>query len=164
LDHRMAPILDEETRALIDDGTDVAALRREAREGREHVDLGDGLRDLLILRDLRRGCLAELEEALVLDLVRSLARVEDLVLVVLELGGDETLAVLERLLAEPIVRHLVAMRVRHLEVVAENLVVADLEARDSRALALRLLKACEPALALPRDLPELVELGIVPWT
>src|SRR5207244_12644326 len=75
-----------------------------------------------------------------LELAREapLARAEHVLLVLLERRRDEALAAGNRLLAVIVGRHRAQVRLRHLDVVAEDAVVADLERRDagSRALAL----------------------------
>src|SRR5206468_4128234 len=54
------------------------------------------------------------------------------------------------------------VRARYLDVVAEDLVVADFERRDARALALRRLEAREPAPRVPRRLAQLVDFPAAP--
>ncbi len=52
------------------------------------------------------------------------------------------------------------MGVAHFDIVAEDVVVADLERRDARRLALALLDACQVILAVERDAAQVVQLGI----
>src|SRR4029078_7397009 len=66
----------------------------------------------------------------------------------------------ERLLPVVVGRDEVLMRLRDLDVVAEDLVVADLERGDARPFALRRLELREPALPVDGDAPELVDLGV----
>jgi len=53
------------------------------------------------------------------------------------------------------------MGVRHFEVVAKHLVVADFEARDFRALDLLRLIVGDPLLAAAEQFAQLVQLGVV---
>ena len=64
-------------------------------------------------------------------------------LVLLEVGGHETLGAGERLLARVIVRNAVTVRVRDLDVIAEDPVVADAEGSDPGAFALARLQRRE---------------------
>ena len=73
--------------------------------------------------------------------------VEDLLLVLLQLRRDVALGVLERLLALVVGRDLGGVGVRDLDVVAEDLVEADLEAGDAGAGDLLGLEAGDPLLA-----------------
>src|SRR6185436_5649680 len=83
-------------------------------------------------------------------------------LVLLELGGDEALAPRDRLLTLEAVRHVRQVRARHLDVVAEHLVEADLERRDARGLALARLDAREVRPPVPPDRAQLVQLRVEP--
>ena len=77
---------------------------------------------------------------------------QDLVLELLELGRDVALGVLDRLLADVVGRDLAALRlgVGDLDVVAEDLVEADLQAGDPRAADLLGLEPGDPGLAVLR--------------
>ena len=62
-----------------------------------------------------------------------------LLLILLKLLGDVALGTGKGLLSNPFLRHLVLVRVAHLEVVAEDIVVAHLKRLDARLLCLFLL-------------------------
>src|SRR5207247_7907549 len=83
-------------------------------------------------------------------------------LVLAQRRRDEALGADQRLPALVVGRHERQVRARHLDVVAEHLVVADLERRDARALALRRLEAREPAPGVARRLAQLVHLSVAP--
>ena len=74
---------------------------------------------------------------------------------------DVALGVLERLLADVVGRHLVAVGVRDFEVVAEHRVEADLDVRDAGPLAFGGLVLGHPLLAAGRQLAQLVEIGAI---
>ncbi len=78
-------------------------------------------------------------------------RAQDFLFVLLQFGRDVALGVLERLLALVIARDLGGVRVRDLDVVAENPVEADLEGVDAGALDFVRLKAGDPFLAAAAD-------------
>ena len=86
---------------------------------------------------------------------------EDLVFQVLQLLGDVPLPVHQGLLADVGVRHLVLEGVGHLDVIAEDLVVADLQGPDAGALLLLGLDLRQDALAAVHDVPQAVHLLVV---
>ena len=85
-------------------------------------------------------------------------RAEYLLLVFLEFLSDVALGVDECLLAYPFRRHLVLMRVAHLDVVAEHVVVGYFQARYAGCLALALLYVHKVVLSGVGNLPQVVEL------
>ena len=85
---------------------------------------------------------------------------EDLLFVFLELLGDIAFGVYQRLLAHPLRGHLALEGVAHLDVVAENVVVAYLEAADTGPLCLPFLHLQEITLASGGDVAELVEPAV----
>ncbi len=83
----------------------------------------------------------------------------DLLLILLQLLGDVTLSLGERLLAHPLWRHLVLIGVAHLKIISKHVVVAHLERGNARALRLALLDLQQVVASVARDLPQLVKLG-----
>src|SRR5207249_1272135 len=79
-------------------------------------------------------------------------------LVLLQGRRHEALHADQGLLALVVLRHEREVRARHLDVVAEDAVVAHLERGDPRPGTLRRLEAREPALPVARALAELVHL------
>ena len=118
------------------------------REAREHIDERDLVRRLLDFRQMRLDGLADLREEIVLDVDDLLLRAKDLRLELLELLRDVALRIRERLLADVAVRHAVRAAVAHLNVVAEDLVVTDLQRLDARLLLLALLDLLQHRLAV----------------
>ena len=89
-----------------------------------------------------------------------LVRLQHLLLVLLELRGDEALAAGDRLLADVVGGHERQVRLADLDVVAEDAVEADLERRDAGARALALLDGGDRRAPAAADLAQLVELGV----
>ena len=85
---------------------------------------------------------------------------EDLLFVLLQLLGDIAFGVGQRLLADPRLRHLLLMGVAHLDIVAEDVVVADFQRRNARRLALALLDAGQIVLAVEGDAAQVVQFGV----
>ena len=158
----MAAARDPEDVPAADLGTAVAPADRELAEGRENVQAGDGGGDALEPRRLAGHGLPGLLKDPIFDLGHPLLGVEDLFLVGLELGSEEALRADEGLLADVVRRDLGEIGLRDVDVIAEDLVVPDLEGRDARPLPLGLLQPGDEGLPRPRDLPQLVELGIEP--
>ena len=85
---------------------------------------------------MRRDLAADLPVDGRLQLLQPVARAEHPVLVLFQLLGVEALRVDERLAADVVLRDAPTMSVGDLQVVAEHLVIADLEVGDAGALAL----------------------------
>ena len=85
---------------------------------------------------------------------------QDLLLQLLDLGGDVALGVDQGLLADVVVRHPVLLRLGDLDVVAEDLVVADLERADAGRLPLAGLEGQDVALAVAGQRSAAVQLVV----
>ena len=92
---------------------------------------------------------------------QSLLGAQHLALLGLESRGDEAFGAGQGLAALVVGRNLVEVRAGHLEVVPEHAVVADLEARNPGAPALRRLELGDPPLAGMRQVVELVARTVV---
>ncbi len=108
-----------------------------------------------------RDRFADLLEQGVFQLADLLLGPQHLLLVFLQLRRDEALGVGERLVADIVLRDVREVRLGDLDVVAEDLVVADLERADAGALPLALLDARDPALAFGADGAQFVKLGVM---
>ena len=104
VEHRMPPVEDPQHRLLDDLRPAVVPLPGQFGQRRQHVQLGQHGGRGLHPPPRRRHRLAQLQEQLVLQLLRLLVGREDLLLVFLQLGRDVTLGVLDRLLADVLVR------------------------------------------------------------
>ena len=85
---------------------------------------------------------------------------ENVALQVLQLLGDIALTVYEGLLADIGVRHLIFKGIGHLDVVAENLVVADFQGADAGFLLLLRLHGGHETLAAVENAPESVHFRV----
>ena len=148
LHERMAAVLDVDNAVRPHLRAHVVVGAGRLRETREHIDECDLVRRLLDLCQMRLDGLADLREEVVLDVDDFLLRAEDLRLELLELLRDVALRIRERLLADVAVRHAIRTAVAHLNVVAEDLVVADLQRLDARLLLLALLDLLQHRLAV----------------
>ena len=138
LDDGMAAGDDEEFAGGIEFGAGVVAVGGQLGEGSEDVELGNGGGGLAEARGLRGDGGAEIDEELALDFEDALVGGEDFALVFLEFGRGEALGVDEGLLALVIGGGVGEIGLGDFDVVAEDLVEADLEGIDAGALAFAL--------------------------
>ena len=78
-----------------------------------------------------------------------------------QFAGDVPLGIREGLLADPFLRYVALERTGHFEVVAEDLVVADLQFRDAGAFPLLGFDGGEVPLTVRDDVAEFIEFGTV---
>ena len=89
----------------------------------------------------------------------AILRSENLLFVLLKLGGYVTLGGGEGLLANPRLGHLVLVCVAYLDIVAEDVVVTDLERRYARSLRLTLQDLLQHLLAVCSHTTQVIQLG-----
>ena len=126
------------------------------RKGAQHVQPRHGVRGRLYAPDHRRDGVAQLNKAVVFQLVYPVARSEKGVFQLLELLREVALVGDEGLLADIVggdVR--VARGFGHVYIIAEHLVIPDLELLDAGALTLALLKLGDHLRPLSRTLRSL---------
>ena len=158
LDDRMPSLRDSDRVSLVQLGPHVPLPLGNLRQGREGVDARDCPRDR---HDRPRGVRnlpADLTEQTRLQLGDPLLRVQDERLVLLHLRRDEAFGVHQCLAADVLLRGLRQVGAADLDVVAEDLVVPDLQRLDARPLALGLLQRRDVILSLPRRVAELVQI------
>ena len=161
LHHRMAALRDVQLVGEVHRGLAVAAGGSHGGEGGQHVHLGHGGGGLLDAADLFGHRLPKGAEELVLQRHDPVLGGEDGVLHVLELLGDEPLAVHQGLLADIGVGHQVVIGLGDLDVIPEHLVVAHLQVLDAGLFPLRLFDGGHHGLAVGHDVPEVVHVAIV---
>ena len=159
--HRMPPVDDLQLRLFDDRRPAIVPLPGQLRQRDEHVELRQHVGRGLHPPPRGRHRVAKLQEQLVLQLLRFLVGREHLLLVFFQLGRDVALGVFYRLFADVFGRYLLAMGVGDFDVVAENLVEADLERGNARPLALLGLIAGDPLLAAAGQLAQGVERLVV---
>ena len=156
---------DLEDRLIGQLGTAVAVPCGQLGQGGQHVELGQHRAGLDQTGRLGRDTVAQGRVQLVFQLVSPLLGTEDFFFVLLELRRDVPLGVLDRLLADVVARDAraagVGLGVRDLDVIAEDLVEADLEAGYPRLADLLGLELGDPGLAAAGMAAKLVELGMI---
>ena len=156
----MAPVLDREHQAVVADGAAVAVAFGDLRIAQHQVGLGHPAAGLVDGVQARRDQLHQLRQQLRLQGVGQLLGLQDGALGLLQLGRVEAGGVDQGLLLLVVGRHLVQVLVGDLEVVAEDLVEAHLQAADARGLALAGLQAGQEALAVAQHGAVAVQLRV----
>ena len=108
----MAAVDHRQLVAVVHVRLDVVVDGRRLREGRQHVERGQGSRGLLDPRRLAADAVAQPFEDLELALENPLVGAEDFLLVFLERRRDEALAAGDRLLPQVVGGHRVQVRLR----------------------------------------------------
>ncbi len=148
LHHRMTASGDLDDRAVVHCRTDITPAFRHLRQGRVDIQQGDALGQLAQTLALCGQLRAHLPEDLLLQLQPALVRVEDQGLVLLQFRRDVALRVGEGLLADVLRGDLISVDVGDLQIVAEDFVVAHLEALDAQTLPLGALQVRHPLLGV----------------
>ncbi len=157
---RMSSVLYIYFATVVELRTGVVPLSGNDGERQQHVDLGNGRRGRLQTRNHGAQILYELRVYARFDSQNTLLGAENLLLVLFELLCDVSFCVFERLLANPVGRHFVLVRVADFDVVSENVVVADFKRRDARELAFALLDFRQHAFAVGGYAAQIVQLQI----
>ena len=155
------PSLDVDDVRIVNQRLAVVAVSGHDRQGDQHIQGGQavgGAADAL-----RPGghLLADLLEQRVLQLADAVLGPQHLLLVVLQLFGDEALGIGQGLAADIVGRDSRQVALGDLDRVAEDPVVADLEGRDAGAGLFLGLQAGDEALALAADGAQFIQLGVV---
>ena len=143
----------------VDCGAHVAAMPCDFRQRHHRVEFANGASGFEDRRGVRLQVAQQLRENLELEFLERRFRRQNLALEFLERGRGEALGADQSLLALVVGGHALEIRFRDLDVVAENIVVADLQRRDAGALALCRLQFCDHAARAGREAAQFVDLG-----
>ena len=160
LDHRMAAGHDAHFAVVGKARARVAILRGHLRQRRGHVQFGDGRRGGSDALRMRGGELAHFGEELLFERQDFLLGIQHLALVVLQLRRGEALGIDQRLLAFVIGGRQVHVGVRDFDVVAEDVVEADLERLDAGARAFARFDLGDVLAAVPAEIAQFVQFGV----
>ena len=122
------------------------------------VQMGNDIGILLHLGNELLGSNHQVHEKLLFQREYFVLCTQYLFFVFLQLLGDVALSLCQRLLAHPLLRHLVLIGVAHLQVVAEDIVIAYLQRIDARLLGFALLNLQQIVLARIGNTAQLVQL------
>ncbi len=162
LDHCVATVPDVEFLAFVDDGLHVVILPRHRGERTQRVQHRHNAGILLNGGDVLNGSGDEVVENPRLDGKNPVFGVQDFLFVFFQFGRDVALGVDERLLANPLGRHLAFVGVAHFQIVAKHLVEGHFQGRNARALDLAFLDFEQVVFARESYAVEFVEFGIDP--
>ena len=158
----MSSVDDLKDVGIVDHRPRVSCGKRAVCKRERRVELSKRERRLLYLHGLRGDFAEDVAEKPLLDRNRLLLRAEDLCLVFLELRRSEALARRKRLAANVVGRSHRDGALRDLDHETESRDMLYLELRDASPRLLLRLIFREPAMPLVGDLPEFVELRVVP--
>ena len=148
LHDRMSAVFDGNHTVRRDFRTDIVVAHGGNRQRQQRVERLEAHRRLLDARNLRRQEVADLDEESLLQADGLLLRAQNGFLDLVQLRRHVALAVGQRLLAGIAVRHLIVVRLGDLDVVAEDLVVLNLEVLDLGQLAFLRLQVGNPLLTM----------------
>ena len=160
LHHRMAAVVDLNDAGLVHHGAAVVVLHRHGGQRAQGVQLRHQRGGLLHPGGLGGDMQPQIGEQLVFQRRDAVVGGENVVLQILQFLGDVPLAADQRLLADIALRHLILKGVGHLDIVAEHLVVADLQGADAGPFLFGGLHADDHVLAAVEDAPQTIHLRV----
>lgn len=156
----MAPFSDVENRRVVDTGTHIIVLMCDLGKRRKTVEACEGRSVALNCFGMSRNLHAKIVEEAGLQGEDPLLRVQNLVLVFLQVRCDVPFGVAERLLPDILRRHPVPVGVGDFNIVSKHVVEANLERRNSCPGSLRGLQVGDPRLAAEYQPAQLVEVSV----
>ena len=161
LDHRVAAVLDDDAAVLRDLGAHIPVVHRHFGKGAEDVEGGHRVGGLLDADEALGDGLPHAAEQFIFEFRDPFLGTQDFGFEFFQFAGDVPLGIREGLLADPFLRYVALERTGHFEVVAEDLVVADLQFRDAGAFPLLGFDGGEVPLTVRDDVAEFIEFGTV---
>ena len=157
----MASLLDIQYLRIINNRAHIAVLIRSLGKRQETIHAGDEVGIDLNLRDILLHGSNQLIEESCLQNQDLLIGTENLLLVFLEFLGNISLGLRQRLLADPLLRHLVLEGVAHFQIITEYIIISHLQTADARLLYFPLLNLQKIILAMTADGTQIVEFCII---
>ena len=161
LDDRMPPVLDLQRVRIVDLGTHIARCQGAVGERQEGVEFPDRPGRLLHGHRASRHLRDDRTEDLLLQRVGPLLRPHHLPFMLGKLRRGEPLAARHRLTALVFGRRLMHLRLRNLDVEAENGIAADLQRLDAGARNLAGLILGNPLMPLLGEVAQLIQFRAV---
>ena len=162
LDDGVSSLPDIEHRGGIDNGPHIMVLLSRLGKGEQTVEPGHEVGVDLYLGDKLLYGGHQVGKEPCFQSEDAVFGSENLLLILLQFLGDIAFGLCEGLLAHPVGGHLVLVRVPHFEIIAEHIVVANLQAGDTRLFDFPLLDLEQVVLAAVGYLAQLVELIVHP--
>ena len=158
LHNRMSAFPDVDGTAGVDLRADIAVALRDNGKRAEYICLSQRPCGLLDPQRTVGDLVPELHEQVIFQLHQPVLRPQDGLLQLFQLRRDVTLRIHQRLLADIILGNLSAIAVRDLQIIAEDLVVADFHFLDASPLLLTGLDVCKPLLPVRLRRSEVIDL------
>ena len=159
--HRMAAIGNLYLAPVVQLRTDIIIFISCQRQRIEHINAGNRARCLLNLDNLAANQAAQLVKQIIFQLLDFFLRTKNFILKRLQLRHNVTLCVHQRLLAHEIIGHAARLSLADLDIVAKNLIIANLERLDAGFILHLLLKVLHPRLVIRSNLVQLVQLTVI---
>ena len=156
----MASLLDVDDLRRIDNRTDIIILLGSFGKRQQTVQMGNDIGVDLYLRNIFLHTQNQVVEELGFERQDTVFGAQNLLFIFLQFLRDVALGLCQCLLAHPVGRHLVLVRIAHLQIVAKHIVVTYLQRRDARLLSLAFLYFQQVVLTAIGYLAQLVEFGI----
>ena len=159
--HRVAAVHDVQGRLVDQHRTAVAVPRREIGQTRQHIEMGKRRGGDLQAPSGRMYRLTQCDEQLVLQCLGLLVGRQHLLFVLLQLRRDIAFRVLECLLANVAVRHVLLLRGGDFDVVAKDLVIAHLQFGNAGPRDFPSLVLGHPLFSAGRQFAKVVQFGVI---
>ena len=158
----MAALFDLDLAAGIHHRQDVVVLERGLGKTSQYIQLGHRRGGALDAHDLVGDFRQQIGEKLMFQDEQTLIGAEDFIFQLFQFRRDVAFAGGQGLLAGEGIRHRVSVGAADLDVVAEHLIKADLQLGDAGLLAVFGFQIGKIAFAAVHDIPQLVDLAVVP--
>ena len=160
-DHRMAPADDEQFSGGIEFGANIAAIRRQLGERGEYVELSDGRGSTAQMHRFARHGSTHIDKKLPFDLQDAFVRSQDFPLIFFQLGGCKPLGVNQCLFPLVVRGSQMQIRLRNLNVVAKDLIEANLQRANIGSFAFALFHRRDDLFAVLAQLTQFIEFRVV---
>ena len=160
--HRMPSVADLDLAVAHHVRTAVAVLHRGLGQPRQHIQIRKCGSTFLNAHRMGEHLLPQLGKELLLKNHRPVLRAENLVFHFLKCRGDEAFRIHQGLFALIVLRHQIQVRFAHFDVIAEYLVVADLQVLNPGLFLLLDLEFRQPVPTFRGCGPEFIQLGMNP--
>ena len=131
------------------------------RQACQHINVADGAGSFLNLLDFSANQCTQLIKQIILQLLDFFLGTENFILELLKLGNNIALCVYQCLLTHKVRRHAAALSLAYLDIIAENLVEANLHSFNAGFLFDFLLKVLHPGFVVSSNQMQLIQLLII---
>ena len=160
-DHRMAPADDEKFASRVELGPRIAPIRSQFRKRSENIHLRDGRGSTPQTHRFARHGSTHIDKKLPFDLQDAFVGRQDLPLIFFQLGRSKPLGIHQRLFALVVRGSQMQIRLRNLNVVAKDLIEANLQRANIGSFAFALFHRRDDLFAVLAQLTQFIEFRVV---